>query len=162
MQAQQLVLISGIPGTGKSRFAEWLRDHHEFVLYETDKHGGKPPSTEWIFQQRQLVVEWGFPANEPSLSICIGLIKSWVDGGVSHWWFDGDRGAARTSFLNRGTVPATSRGMPPELAWSLQVNEINRNWPTIGALFPPERRLGVIEAGPTYLPAQEIFAAISS
>lgn len=162
MKSQQLLLISGVPGTGKSCFAEWLRERHEFVLYETDKHGGKPPSTEWIFQQRQLVVEWGFPANEPYLSKCIELIQCWVDCGVGHWWFDGDRGAARASFLNRGTIPATSYGIPPGVAWDAQVGEINRNWPKIEALFPPERSLRVIEAGPTYLPVQEIFATIFS
>lgn len=164
MESRELVLISGVPGTGKSRFAEWLRDHHEFDLYETDEHDSKPPSTDWIFQHHKLVIEWGFPANEPYLTISIGLIRCWLDRGVSHWWFDGDRDAARTSYVNRGTVPEALRkmGISPQMAWGAQVSEINRNWQKIEALFPPERRLRVIEAGPTYLPAEEIFARLFS
>jgi hypothetical protein len=115
-----------------------------------------------MFKQDQLVVEWGFPANEPLLSESISLIRSWVGSGVSHWWFDGDRAAARASFLRRGTLPETSRGIGLGMAWDLQVGEINRNWQKVEGLFPPERRLHVIKAGPIYHPAQEIFATIFS
>jgi hypothetical protein len=157
MQSRQLVLISGIPGTGKSSFAQWLQVNHGFVHYDVDAENGQLPSVEWILQQNRLVVDWGFPANEPSLSVCTSRIQSWIAGGVNHWWFDGDRAAALRSFLSRRTVSRE--------AWDIQLGGITQNWPRIEALFPPKRRLSVIsviDADLTYLPNQEIFATIFS
>src|SRR4029077_6677540 len=90
---QRLVLISGIPGTGKSCFANWLHENHGFVHLDVDAQG-QLPSTDWLLQQNRLVIDWGFPANEPRLSTMIEIIQSWISVGVEHWWFDGDREAA--------------------------------------------------------------------
>lgn len=147
----QRILISGIPGTGKSRFAKWLHDNHGFVHHDVDDLQGVP-STAWLLQQDRLIVDWGFPANEPSLSRATAIIQSWISVGVEHWWFDGDREAALESFLHRNTVS--------KRAWDIQLKGINQNWPEIAALFPPNRRLSVISPGPAYLSDEEIFRVI--
>lgn len=147
MQSQQLVLISGIPGTGKSSFARWLQDEHGFFHYDVDTVRTLP-TLAWILQQDRLVVDWGFPPNDH----CFEVIESWATHGVSQWWFDGDRDAALQSFMLRGTVS--------KKAWDIQLTGITQNWPKIEALFPAGRRLAVLDAARTYLPKQEIYAAI--
>jgi len=149
MTTPRKVLISGVPATGKTHFAEWLHENYGFAHHNVDQQGPLP--ADWL-QQDRFVIDWGFPANGLALSYSVEMIQSWISSGVEHWWFDGDRKAARKSFLTRNTVPKE--------AWDIQFKGINKNWETIAALFPPDRRLSVISSGPTYLPNDEIYRAM--
>lgn len=106
----------------------------------------------WLLQRDQLVIDWGFPANEPMLSAAVAIIESWIAADIRHWWFDGDREAALESFLLRNTVSKE--------AWDIQLRGINQNWTKIETLFPPDRRISVISPGPSFLSNEEIFRKV--
>ena len=117
MRLARFLVISGIPGTGKSTYCQWLHEKHGFNHQDVDWQG--LPSAE-LLDNRPLVIDWGFPANEPSLSACLDLINSWRGSGAEMWWFDGDRDAALRSFLARGTVSKSD--------WDYQLGGIESNW----------------------------------
>ena len=117
------IVLSGIPGTGKSTYAGWLHETYDFVHRDVD-YQGLPPDLV-VRDQRPVIVDWGFPANEPCLTTCITLIRNWKTIGAKLWWFDGDREAALASFLKRGTVPKQQ--------WDYQMKGINDNWSKIEA-----------------------------
>lgn len=150
-QAPLRILISGIPGTGKSEFSRWLAREYNFLRCPS----GEEPSetflsdTRLALQEDRIVIDWGFPANEPSLSMSLDFIEEARDvSGLQPWWFDGDRAAALESFLRRATVPRS--------AWDKQLAGIESNWTRIAEVFKP-RILKVITAGPEYLPNDERF-----
>ena len=116
----RFVVLAGIPGTGKSTYARWLTEHHGFLHWDVDYQG--MPTGEVLYR-RPLVIDWGFPANEPGLTGCLDLIAQWQGTGAALWWFDGDRAAALASFLTRGTVAKS--------AWDYQIQGIERNWDKI-------------------------------
>jgi hypothetical protein len=112
------LLISGIPGSGKSIFGEWLAASKKFVHIDMEKDGldkrGLRAAWELFWQGRDrtgflealerlsasTMLDWGFP---PSL---LGVVSSLKAGGVDVWWFDGDRLAARALFEARsGLLP---------------------------------------------------------
>lgn len=80
------LLVSGIPGAGKSTFARWLGVEYSFhhVDIDFDRY---PDASAWLKMPR-VVVDWGFPPN------CLPFVRDLVANGFSHWWFDGDRQAA--------------------------------------------------------------------
>lgn len=150
MTRNNLLIISGIPGTGKSEFSKWLVENYNFSYHEYDKC--QENYSEGFFEKERAVIEWGFDSNEPGLSYCIGKIKFLIDDyGAQHWWFDGDRDAALESFSNRGTVKRSS--------WDRQLQGIEVNWKKIST-FMSTRKLNVIKQGPSYLPSEQIFKAI--
>ncbi len=138
---QAFIVLSGVPGTGKSTYACWLHETYGFVHQDVDRQGLPPGSA---LAQRPLIVDWGFPANEPGLRGCITLIRSWKTTGAQLWWFDGDREAALASFLKRGTVPKQS--------WDYQMKGINDNWSKIEAEI--DGRIDTISANDRLTPEQ--------
>jgi hypothetical protein len=143
--SRPFLLLSGVPGTGKSCFAHWLLDEHGLPYHDVDTRG--LPSTESL-QKPYLVVDWGFPATQPRLDHAINVIRCWIDAGTEYWWFDGDRDAALESFLSRNTVPKS--------AWNIQIRGIEENWDVISDLFDG-RILQVLGPGLDYLPNAQIF-----
>lgn len=143
MQAitQAFIVVSGVPGTGKSTYANWLCQTYGFMHQDVDWQGLPSAS---VLAQRPLVVDWGFPANEPALTDCIALIRSWKANSARLWWFDGDREAALESFLKRGTVP--------KQFWDYQMAGIDDNWRKIEAVI--NGRLDVISPAQRLTPEQ--------
>lgn len=140
------ILLAGIPGTGKSYFAQWLVEVHGFVPHTADFAG--PPSLEVLLRDPRVVLDWGFPAADPNFVPCLQFVKQLIANGFEHWWFDGDRDAALQSYLQRGDVPKAN--------WDVQVPGIEQHWAEISALFK-DRQLNVISAGPTHTLPEEIF-----
>jgi len=130
--SEQLIILSGIPGTGKSTYSHWLHECYDFTHHDVDVMGLPSDS---LLDSRRLVVDWGFPAIEPRLTTCLALIGTWTDLGAELWWFDGDREAALQSFLYRGTVPRS--------AWNVQMRGIVENWERISKVVG-ERVVDVI------------------
>jgi hypothetical protein len=118
---QAFIVLSGIPGTGKSTYSGWLQREHGFTHFDLDRQGGLPSAQ--VLERRPLVIDWGFPANEPGLSSWLALIGTWKSDGAKLWWFDGDRDAALASFLKRKTVSKE--------AWDIQLHGIMTNWKKI-------------------------------
>lgn len=80
-------------------------------------------------------------------------MRGLVDAGLTPWWFDGDRAAARESFERRTGHPATLGDLDRQLGL------INAAWAEIVDIFG-EGRLEVIGPGPTYRPSEAIFDAM--
>ena len=103
------ILVTGIPGTGKTTIGRYLVQQHGFehLDFETPAHAehylsagkralleklGMPPVSQ------DMVISWGF-LPETQLPFVLAL----RDSGYDWIWFDGDRAAARRAFLERGT-----------------------------------------------------------
>ena len=95
---------------------------------------------------RFIVLDWGFPVG------CLPIVESLKQAGVEIWWFDGDRDAARQSFIKRGTVPVE--------CLDIQMRDINREWPAIKQVFG-DHIVYSVQTGPTYLTSEAVFAKLS-
>lgn len=106
------ILITGVPGTGKTTLGNYLADHHGFRHLDFEHIGTLQRF--WQFGERgfrkqfaalkqkgqDTVVTWGFVPDAQ-----LGMVKLMRSLGFEWIWLDGDRGAARRVFLERGTVP---------------------------------------------------------
>jgi gluconate kinase len=107
-----ILLVCGIPASGKSTFGTFMARNHGFAHYDLEcfPQGWPCPDqdlhdlwersrqkfiTEVGRRHARVVLDWGFPA----------AYRSWVDelraGGAKVVWFDGDRQAAREAFITR-------------------------------------------------------------
>jgi hypothetical protein len=112
MNRQRLVLICGIPGTGKTTMGEFLRKHHGFIHLDAEFFARTNPGpANFVWEQflgvvqshkrtgESVVITWGFiPGVDDE------TIRSLQEMGFVLVWFDGDRVAARHAFLARGDV----------------------------------------------------------
>ncbi len=109
----QLILITGVPGTGKTTVANYLALKHDFTHYDREDILNWSPDLMnlWRYSLRtfvmtaklanpKVVISWGFMPGEDD-----AVIKLLIGMGFKMFWFDGDRAAARRTFLKRGTVP---------------------------------------------------------
>ncbi len=119
------LLITGIPGTGKTTVGDYLAEAHAFRHLDLE-----PPSVDVValdgpvegFQARigalagdarRIVVTWGVPVR------FLPFVLQLRNAGFEWFWFDGDRTAARRTFKERGTVP--------EEALDIQLGEIDKH-----------------------------------
>ena len=105
-----LLLITGIPGTGKTTYGnKFAREfgflHRDLEDRETLDHLVADPRQfirELLSENRNVVVTWGFgPDDQASLD----LVQLFREAGFKWIWFDGNRPAALREFQRRGTVP---------------------------------------------------------
>jgi hypothetical protein len=132
-----LVLVSGIPATGKSAYGSWLHEHHGFVHVDAENRGFDrvgladawavsarlpPPSLDSLVAGLHalgapVILDWGFPPE------WLPLVRAMHAAGITAWWFDGDRAAARHAFVARGTVS--------EAALDIQMAKIEAAWDVV-------------------------------
>jgi hypothetical protein len=107
----KLILLTGIPGTGKTTTGRYLAERHGFrhldfedgvALPEMVRYGERGLRQQIAAMKRRrqsVVVSWGFVPDVqlPIVKLMRGLGFQWV-------WLDGDRAAARRAFLTRGGV----------------------------------------------------------
>jgi len=136
------LLLSGIPGAGKSHFGRWLEDTQGYVHLDIEKDGCLTTHhliDAWnaCFSSREVgsfvkslhrvgervVVNWGFP---PRL---LNVVQCFKAAGLVTWWFDADRDAAMRAFVARNDVPIK--------AFEIQMAAIREQWPHIEATFRP-------------------------
>jgi hypothetical protein len=133
------LLISGLPGAGKSFFVDWLAETRGFAVLKADdggvafrrlwrvaRSGNAGLVRMWLLPSvlRRLVLEVGFPP-EPE----IVAVRTLVAAGFSAWWFTAEPADAFRGW--RQAWPGTDRG-----AFDHQVERIATNWSTIQNLFP--------------------------
>lgn len=103
------LLITGIPGTGKTTFSNYLQSKYGYrhidleseILLRVLFTSPKAYIKELKKQSSKVVCSWGFiPENDQ-----INIVLLFKGLGFRLLWFDGDRIAARNAFVGRGTVP---------------------------------------------------------
>ena len=162
---KSLLLLSGIPATGKSTFGRWLATEHGYLHIDIEKPGRHQelsltsawdaclPSgdvsdliREFRLLSPKVILDWGFPPEW--LNIVSGLKR----GGADIWWFDGDRAKTREEFIKRRTVAVADL--------DLQMYKIERWWQDIIALFG-RNRIDVIAPTGQRMSSEDIWRHIN-
>jgi hypothetical protein len=162
-----LMLLSGVPATGKSSLGRWLEAHHGFAHIDVENGGlnrfGLSPAWRQMYRSRPpdvtafveglrklgrpVALDWGFPVQR------LPIVRALHEAGVTAWWFDGDRAAARLAFLQRGTVSVE--------ALDRQMRGIEVHQPFLDDFYDG-RIIRAINAGGSFAPADSIFATLSA
>jgi hypothetical protein len=161
-----LLLIAGIPATGKSHFGRWVANQHGYVHVDVEEPGrlealhlvltwnacfdagavsGLLDSLRALGPR--VVLDWGFPPE------WLQVVRKMRDGGMDIWWFDGDRGRAREEFINRATVSLPN--------FDEQMEKIRACWEDIRDLFRTNR-IDVIGPSGQRMPPEEIWQRITT
>lgn len=121
-----MILLSGIPATGKTSFARYLALKRGFAHYDLERHPGGWPcpdlKSKWDANRaafvsavrnchNRIVLDWGFPP------CCYTWVKELRDCGVTLVWFEGDTDAARRTFTARDGTYTCS-------AFNTQINKV--------------------------------------
>lgn len=136
---QRLLLLTGIPGTGKTEAGNTLSRLHGFVHLDAEAHAARGAGSleawvalwedflrkarELVRAGRSVVITWGFMPGIDNITV-----RALQGMGFRMVWFDGDRAAALREFLRRGTVGRD--------AWDAQMARIARL--ELAAFIPAE------------------------
>jgi hypothetical protein len=108
-----ILLLAGIPATGKSSFGSYLARLHSFAHYDLEcyPHGWPHPELkpQWDSSRARFVkalqkihsrtaLDWGFPVT------CLPWVRELQDAGTRLIWFTGDEARARETFIARGGI----------------------------------------------------------
>ncbi len=126
LQERDLLLITGIPGTGKTCYANKFAKELGFLHHDLEDQQMQTLSRfdanpaqfigELLNEKKNVVVTWGFgPDCERSVSLVLQLRNA----GFKWIWFDGNRPAALREFQKRATVQ--------EVAFYLQMYRIEKS-----------------------------------
>src|ERR1700741_2730740 len=107
---QIVILLSGIPATGKSEFARYLAREHRFAHYDLECYprGWPKPElketwdtdrtafvSELLEHHGRIALDWGFPAR------CLPWVKELEKCDVKLVWCDGAIARAKEIFVQR-------------------------------------------------------------
>ncbi len=110
------ILITGIPGTGKTTIGEYLVQHHGFTHFDMEVSRGEKFDQQFNtfnILEGNKVITWGFmPGTHDD------IVLQFKNMGYRMIWFDGDRPSARREFIKRGTVSVD--------ALNKQISRINK------------------------------------
>jgi hypothetical protein len=157
-----VILIAGIPASGKTSFGDYLRDAKRFlhvdleapdgffisVLDESVRVGRLEVFLDVLKQNAtQVVLTWGFHPGD------FNIIEALKSAEVELWWFDADEEAARERFLARGTGTAAT--------FDAQLSRIHAVRDQIDACFAP-RIIETLRADGSFLSCEEIYDAMAA
>ncbi len=100
------ILISGIPGTGKTKIGEKLALNYGFIHIDFEDEANLKSYyqniqayTDSLLKREKVVITWGFLPEEQAAHV-LELKRR----GFMLIWFDGNRPAAFREYMKRGTV----------------------------------------------------------
>ena len=157
-----LVLRSGRPGTGKSVYANWLKENRGFVHVETDADldtlvqlasiesldGAIAIHNQVRAKGPDVIVEWGFKV---AYFQCVRYLRN---VGFDSWWFDGDEQAARQGYISR-----SGDSLQMMKAYQVQVDGIQEAWPKLERFYG-DHIIRTVSAGPTYMSPNDIASVM--
>ena len=118
MGKRKLILITGIPGTGKTTIGNYFENHHQFkhLDFEAGHYSQFLQNPEFYVNSEltrgNIVITWGFVPNDLQTS----HVKFFEGFGFVLFWFDGNRQAALREYLKEGR---------PENLFQIQVSRID-------------------------------------
>ncbi len=92
---EKKLLITGIPGMGKTTMGEYLAQHYSFIHWDVEKENRIDELL--LSKSGNIVLTWGFVPKDDNIEI----IEKLRDRGFDLIWFDGDREAAKREFIER-------------------------------------------------------------
>lgn len=106
---RNLILITGIPGTGKTYIGDFFANKRGYIHYDLEHRDtlsdlSSDPNffiKKLLKNKRDIVITWGFVPDNPQQIAIVNHLKSI---GFKLIWFDGNRPAALKAFNKRGTV----------------------------------------------------------
>jgi hypothetical protein len=146
------LFIAGVPCTGKSLLGNWLEAEREYFHVDAERDGGTDFDRAGFHREwdeliatglpnafltaadrvkKPIVLNWGFPLFPCSYVFVVPALQS---GNFSAWWFNGDRGQARTGFIKRESKKPVSRRISVDL-FDHQMNQIERHRFLLEKLF---------------------------
>ncbi|CAN5748932.1 hypothetical protein BH11PAT2_BH11PAT2_01450 [soil metagenome] len=94
------ILITGIPGTGKTTIGDYLESEKGFLHLNMERTSLEEMTRFHESSAPNKVITWGFVPIVQNADI-----KNLQELGYKMFWFDGNREAARREFIERGDVP---------------------------------------------------------
>lgn len=167
MSAPTRLVISGLPGSGKTHFVEWL-GAFDWVTLFNDHPGTTSLDQLWAERYQYdgfghferalssvsspLVLEYGFHASHWA------QIEELQRRGFSPWWFDGDRTAAKLAWCDRW------KAMQPDVGWwEMQIAAIDRESAHLWRVYG-KSMIRTVEADPQHgyrhIASEELCQAI--
>ncbi len=129
---RDLLLIAGIPGTGKTCFAEKFAKKFDFLHHDLEVQQAQTLNRfdadptkfigELLNEKKNVVVTWGFA---PDCERSVVLVKQIRSAGFKLIWFDGNRPAALRKFQKRAErAAALGRASAQEIDFYRQMYRI--------------------------------------
>ena len=165
VQSGRVILVAGIPASGKSSFGKHLVGSRNAIHVDVEEPASRAAAgfdpywnrfvrlgdargvTTFLGQRRTLgILDWGFPPR------CLGMVQALVHAGAEPWWFDGDRNAAYS--LYRAHQFKNDEG-----SWRTQLAAIEAEWAAISQLFNGHI-VQTVTDGPTVRDAEDIAMAL--
>ncbi|HUH70929.1 MAG TPA: hypothetical protein VLZ05_19855 [Mycobacterium sp.] len=164
-----LILLSGRPGAGKTKFAEWLHEHRGFTHIETDTAAGwatledllnafqSPEGTAIVRDKaralgEKVVIEWGFRVDD------FGWVRRLRDdAGFDAWWLDGDKQASFQGFVNAKSGTHSPKQLIDAVRkYQVQADAIEEARPQLEEFYGDDHIIYTVTPGPTYLTFEKI------
>jgi len=171
----QLLLISGVPCTGKTLLGSYLAEERGYIHIDAERDNGADFDRVGIHRawdeflntdrgqvfvdaaarlRKPIVLNWGMPMN------FLPILPALQVAGVKAWWLCGDRAAARIAFIERENNKPERERIPVG-CFDGQMDEIERHWPQIQEIFGENVLEGLRPDG-SQRPAAELWDEISA
>ena len=157
-----IVLLSGIPATGKTSFGKWLEEQKGFLHIDREndiqwKDCYRKAALETALQSsgpdcfikkahkigKPIALDWGFPP------CALPIVRELQSSGAVPWWFNGGRKIARSKFVERGGGIGLN-------CFDIQMNAIEQHWHDISDIFNT-RIIETLRSDGSYLEPELIY-----
>ena len=98
---RQFILLSGIPGSGKTTLGKYLKEKHGFCFFETDSNFDEFNKemrlgnvvARWLDKHNRVCLEWGF------MPCYLTIVLNFKNQGAKLFWLTCDKAIARSKYL---------------------------------------------------------------